>query len=272
MLHDVVQNCINIHRKSKLTGSHKLETVEIQSVPVDNHSKLNTEFCQVHESELLKMFCTDCKKVVCSYCYIERHQGHKWSDIGKASGEFCSKIQKHMQSVALRNNELLKKKESMIQAKLDLIAGIESLKLEINQRKALLVETINKHANLLLMEMDVLRQEKLKLFETEEENIDMQIANEEYYTLYCQEIISKGSVVDVCRDEVRLSKRAVELKDMNASVSHRHLESTQIAIQISDLNEFMKDNGNNFVGQVGPTGIKLFFILKYSVIRPTEYT
>src|SRR6218665_2414241 len=65
------ENCQKIHRKSKVTTGHKLETLGNQPMPGQNQSKLIPEFCMQHESEFLKMYCSDCKKLVCSFCYIE---------------------------------------------------------------------------------------------------------------------------------------------------------------------------------------------------------
>src|SRR6218665_2978787 len=244
------ENCLKIHRTCKLTKSHKLKTVETQSMLGENQCKLISEFCSVHESDLLKMYCSDCKKLVCSFCYIESHQGHKWSDIEKASDQFCTQIQNHVQSVALKNKELKVKKKKSSQSKLDVIASFQNLELEINQRKALLKETIDKHANLLLMEIKALHQENLRAVQTEEEDIDMQIADVEYYTLYCQEIIAKGSAGDVCRSEAQLRKWASSLGNVNESICQRHFQPFCVILTVSKLDEFLKDNGENIIGKI----------------------
>ena len=55
-------------------------------------------FCDRHLDEKIKIYCINCKMVVCMMCFITSHNGHRNSDIDS----YCDTVRKQM------NNDVVK--------------------------------------------------------------------------------------------------------------------------------------------------------------------
>lgn len=251
---NLCNECCKNHRRNKMTKNHVIVNLADhanQTARAQTQDGLVSDFCKKHDKELLKLYCFDCKKVVCAFCYIESHQNHKWSDISKAAETFRKHIGNNIWNIAVRNRCLQEKKENLSQAKADIHRSVKSLELKINQRKAFLKDTIDRHATLLLNDVEVMHQEKLGLIELQEEEIDVLMQSQDSYSLLCQQMTAGNkSDGDICRADAELCQQAAQLQQANDSICQQHIQPFIASFKGSKLDQFLKKNGLNLVGRI----------------------
>src|SRR5688572_22504401 len=91
---NLCNECCKSHRRHKMTKNHEVVPLvrPNQIISEQTEDNLVSDVCKKHDKERLKLYCFDCKKLVCAFCYIESHQNHKWSDISKAAETFRKQI------------------------------------------------------------------------------------------------------------------------------------------------------------------------------------
>lgn len=242
-------SCVRHHGRSRLTETHDLVPVSAENMA--EILLVRPDECEKHERERLKLHCTDCQTVVCAFCFIEEHPGHRWSEVGKAADEFRRRIETNVENLAKQSSDLRSKQRELEILKTDTNRKLSDLEKRIQDRKTLMQHVIEKHANSLVVELGTRRQEKLKEIKLEEETIDMQLANQRSYVDYCCEMTAKGSAVDVCRAVKDLNTRADDLQRMCQSVCQRKVEPIALKCNMPTVvDEFMKNKDKNFVGEI----------------------
>ena len=82
----ICDGCVKVHKRMKAFSSHQVVTLEelkqggakqilVQQAP--------PPVCKVHE-ELMKIYCYDCKHLICRDCLLDDHAGHKYEFMKKA--------------------------------------------------------------------------------------------------------------------------------------------------------------------------------------------
>ena len=100
--------CKSSHNKYALFKNHQL----VDTGNGKNYSELVRTFdrdssvCEEHVSEIIKMFCFDCKIAICAKCYTEGHKGHTCSsEINQVCDEFREQLRKNTDTVSRFLNE-----------------------------------------------------------------------------------------------------------------------------------------------------------------------
>jgi len=85
--------CVDAHaRMSVLTGDHKimaLSDINVESIPVPEKLSL----CSKHKGKKLKLFCEDCKVLICKDCTLIDHKDHEFSFIADVAEKYQQKLQ-----------------------------------------------------------------------------------------------------------------------------------------------------------------------------------
>ena len=92
----ICASCTNDHKKKKVYGGHP-ETVSISEMregamiqlPI---KKAPTSACQEHEGELLKLYCFQCKQLICRDCTLVDHAGHKYKFVKSVADAFREEV------------------------------------------------------------------------------------------------------------------------------------------------------------------------------------
>ena len=118
-------------------------------------------FCDRHLDEKIKIYCINCKMVVCMMCFITSHNGHRNSDIDS----YCDTVRKQMNNDVVKVTsgmdkctELLKRVE-----KNDFMDRLEITDVEIYKKAEQLKQMIDVHREKLMNELLSMKQKKLVL-------------------------------------------------------------------------------------------------------------
>jgi len=93
------EGCWSKHRKFKLTRNHKLIPVNEYESATSEKSNLSPGVCDLHPQELLDVYCTDCRTVVCAVCFIDDHNNHKGGGVDTLVHDFRKQIESNTEAI-----------------------------------------------------------------------------------------------------------------------------------------------------------------------------
>lgn len=226
--------CLKVHNNLAFIRSHQV--VEFGNKTADELLKLAPTFCDSHQDELVKFFCSECQATICMTCYVEGHSSHKCANIVKVSEEFCqdlkentSKVAGHIEICLSEDEKLQIKKEKFLQ--------------DMEKKESLVLETLSGLHQLLddygkqiLFEMKSVKEVKLKEFETTKNEIHDRLLMMESYKAYSDEVSAKATPADITRLVPMLKQRATELHAMRLD---NDLRVFDVDINLSYLTRMM---------------------------------
>jgi len=207
-------------------------------------------YCDQHPGEQNRLYCYDCKAVICPKC-VGKHVQHKLADISESADKFKEELKDDVEKVSVRVKEVESKiKQYKIDAKsfIDKVASTES---EISEKYDQLISLIQSHKSNLMEELKSFKDNILKKIETEKDEIERQFVIAESFKIYCQEMIKKGTACDISRMAHDLHARAEELVKTQDEPDCHQLSGVEITFKLSVVTT---DSVKNYIGELGLQG------------------
>ena len=154
--------CSQHHEKISSSSGHSV--VKHGSQPnADEVTKFQASYCQDHRSEIIKLFCSECRLGVCLVCYVENHSGHKCLDISKAADGFKQELQSDFIDQIDGCIRLMYQKlaSAWEEQKCCFLRQIETIESDINRRGEELKAIIENHVDTLLKELHSIKTTRL---------------------------------------------------------------------------------------------------------------
>src|SRR6218665_451155 len=113
--------CVKIHQYLKISRDHKF--VKIGGDDQTSEIKLvqSVKYCSEHSQKPLEYYCAECKKIVCVYCFVERHKLHYCKAITTVDTDFRQTIEKNARKISNYADEILVVKKSIENRKEDFL-------------------------------------------------------------------------------------------------------------------------------------------------------
>lgn len=247
--------CSKVHKTIKIQKKHEL-------VPLENHTDTlkpldirHPTFCDQHEKEKLKIFCNDCLVVLCTFCFLENHQSHKWSKLTEAAKMCRTHITRNIDMLTSCVFETLSITEQLEENNIKFLEAVSKVEPAVNKKKlqvkALINKMLDENANSLLLRLTTLTRTTSKQNEMEKEEIDRHQTKLDSYIMVCNEIADKGSDVDICFAVSELDNRAKELKELHGTVMERKPTMFHISFEEQKCEGFLKTyHDGNLLGNI----------------------
>lgn len=245
---NLCDTCSLHHNRQKLSKSHQVVLYGSQ-VKEELVKKFVTQFCHFcdqHKMEQLKMYCSDCKKVICIVCFAESHQLHKCLDVNKVAESLRNELEIDLEKVVEVFNEGFAKQQELETEKKELLEELVSTEKTIIDRATTLKKLVDGHAKCLLDELAALKTKQLREIETKLDDIRSYLAALKSFQTYCSEIKSKGTPSDICCSANDLRARGGDLTGMRTTKILPQTSSVQFSFAASKLEESLK--AENIVG------------------------
>jgi len=85
------ETCERVHKFIKAVSSHKLIRID-ENINADIlYQSMPPAVCDQHKDEQLKIYCFECKSVICVLCYIELHNNHSVLTLTRPKMTFVNK-------------------------------------------------------------------------------------------------------------------------------------------------------------------------------------
>lgn len=113
--------CKDSHKRNKLSRNHEVKLeVEISDSDRQKHNKWKDSRCPNHEKEEAKMYCKECRELVCTTCALVSHRNHPVMEVEETNRMFVNELTKYRQNVRKATDDWSKERDR-IGTKLELL-------------------------------------------------------------------------------------------------------------------------------------------------------
>ena len=268
---NLCEDCSKMHKAFKISRNHKVKKIDGEAGEEEVIKTFNLVNCDIHRGKVLDYYCAECKKVVCVSCFVEGHKTHNCKDVNTVEDKFRPVIKRIADKMSRLAGELLARKDKS-ESKEVLLTNIGEREQEILQRSDELKKMIDQHTKLLISTLDEIKDRRLKALQARDDELDRHILIEESLKRYCDELVSKGSAGDVCRNKDELLRRAGVIEEDHESYMMRPRVSCDVAFAPSDLNKFLQNTNGSMIGSLkGNAHFYQFVRLKSCLPRCRAY-
>ncbi|XP_038059413.1 E3 ubiquitin-protein ligase TRIM33-like [Patiria miniata] len=172
------QDCHNAHERLGITKSHKTYTMaQFQTGEISYKSRLREEpKCGKHPDMNLNIYCNTCEQLLCTTCSVLKHQKHSFDDLTDAFDKCKQEIAELKAKAEDKKTALSNAKKNMANSRTQLDSMFEATNKKISQKADKEVAKIRETEQKLKHEAKEIYQDKIKTFETTEDNYDAELA------------------------------------------------------------------------------------------------
>ena len=200
--------CQHAHSRLKATKAHKTLTMdEMKATKLEDITMKRLTFCSEHADDDCKIYCTECDRVLCIKCKMEKHDNHTSVDLHDASKSQREDLMAMLESVADHIQTVRTEK-----------ANITAYREDFNSRKQQCIEGITQQAETICVAINQFRDGLLDkvqdIVNTEYNLIDEKHQQIDGITDILREVaditealLKQGSDADVCGFAVKLENK-----------------------------------------------------------------
>ena len=210
--HFLCTSCQDLHKKLKATRGHRI--IPLNEIKNDVRKLEYKRFCLEHEEEELKLFCRDCKEVICRDCTIVGHKGHEYDFIKTVFPKLqtdirdlvrgdlerkCAEFEDHLAYV----NQVNEKSSSNIESCVD---QVKSYYHEYRKR-------LDVQETMLLESLDATLGERSKQLAIVQETVETSKAKLDSAREFAKQLLDNGIPVDLAMMYKQTRQRLENLKE-----------------------------------------------------------
>jgi len=240
--------CANAHRKQKLSRDHKLLQIGDKVKPEELYAQYPPANCDKHVDEALKIYCHDCRLVICMMCYIKDHNSHKCSDVNELVDEFRQQMKTDVSGVANDVDKCQEMLKQLTTEKNDFHQQVSKSEEEIREKTKQLKQMLDRHEELVMTELNSINVKRTKEIEAAYEEVECQLAERESYKKYVHEILEKGTACGIARAANGLHDRAQEL--LMSDVTQRTVDDLGHAFITFESSNLVNDYAERTLGKL----------------------
>jgi len=232
--------CSLSHMKIKSTASHAMIEIGKELRKEEIVPRLPTT-CETHRGEEIKLFCLECKLVICMVCFAKSHKTHSCSDIEEVSIDH----RKQMKNDTDKISELMKKTEGVLPRfdieQIDLANCLADIESEINMAADKQIDAVECERARLLSEAESIRVKRVKQLGMVKQEVEEHMAELGSLKQYSETLLSSGTACDVTRSANSLHSRAEELmmfdviSHVDTSLPSLNVSFTSSLLDVEDL-------------------------------------
>ncbi|XP_022086165.1 E3 ubiquitin-protein ligase TRIM33-like isoform X1 [Acanthaster planci] len=166
--HFLCKDCQKVHERLPVTKSHQTYTLsQLQSGEIAYKSKLREEpKCEQHPDQNINIYCNTCQQLVCTTCFVLKHQKHSCSDISHAFKKCNQKIAELMAKAEDKREELNNAKTNIAESRKKLDNLFDETNKKISQKADKEVARIREMEQKLKQEAQEIYQDRVKTLTT----------------------------------------------------------------------------------------------------------
>uniref|UniRef100_A0A8C2SWG5 RING-type E3 ubiquitin transferase n=1 Tax=Coturnix japonica TaxID=93934 RepID=A0A8C2SWG5_COTJA len=153
--------CTEEHRHGKETGDRFL-SVSLKGCTEANELPL---LCPVHTQEPLKLFCETCDILTCSSCLLKDHKEHRYQHLDEALQNQRAILENVVAKVEEKKNGIQVSAKQIEDRLLEVKHLHKKVENQIKMAKMVLINEINKRANILLEQLEKITNERRQKLE-----------------------------------------------------------------------------------------------------------
>ena len=173
----VCTDCVTAHKKMKVFEGHKVIPISALKHGSLLHlpaRKISNFSCTTHEGEMKKLYCYQCKVLICRDCTLVDHSGHKYDFVKSVAAAFKDEIQTRLGPLQELLQNVLSAAERMQIVMIEISKQKEEFTRAINNSCDSLIAVIEEQRGALLEQSNTAFEGKLCVLESQ--SSDLQLA------------------------------------------------------------------------------------------------
>ena len=175
----ICQHCEEAHRTMRVFSDHVVVPLDDlrQTTAAHLPMKVETQIrCKEHGGEEMKLYCYDCKQLICRDCIVIDHKGHEYNFVNKVAVQCRASLKESvapLRETQVNVSQVLKEVESM-ESKLD--ANSTTVSRDIDRSVDELISLLQKRKEQLHHEAGQLVENKRKTLLAQKKNVELATA------------------------------------------------------------------------------------------------
>ena len=242
--HFICDECVKQHHRMKTFTGHKiasLDQLKEGAKEIVLEDELPFQICEKHD-EAMKVYCFDCKCLICRDCTIKDHLGHNYEFIKKSAPEMKKKLIEQLNPLKEVKMDLSNAVEEIQTTKHEIEVLGNSVAKDINNSFNELQKIIENRRQELLMEAASKMAQKLEHLTNQEESLSAArsvVQSIIEYTEQCVDHSTDGEIMCMHDDiETRIEKEieenCKEKRDLNP------VEDVDVGVQVDCVEDLKK--------------------------------
>ena len=210
----ICQYCEEAHRTMKSFSDHVVVSLDdlrqntAAHLPVKEETQMR---CKEHGGKKMKLYCYDCKQLICRDCIVIDHKGHEYNFVNKAAVQCRASLKESvapLRETQVNVSQALKKVESM-ESRLD--SNSTTAAMDIDRSVDELISLLEKHRRQLHREADMLVEDERKNLIGQKKNIQLATAEIQSLLDFVDHKSQQASDQEVLRLQKQITDRAEEV-------------------------------------------------------------
>ena len=239
----ICNKCTKAHHRMKTFAGHKVATLEElkeggAKIPV---KQAPPPICKIHE-EPKKLYCYDCKHLICRDCVIDDHAGHKYEFVKKAAPAIKQKLAERLVPLKEVRVNLCDANKSVKSTKSDIESQGTSAVEKIEQSFQQLHDLLEQRKRKMLEEAFSLVKGKLDALSVQEKGIDMALGTIQSLVDFVERNIENATEEELVDVHTQLLNRIDEetKKHQQSSCELEPVEEADIVVEVRCAEELRK--------------------------------
>jgi DNA-binding beta-propeller fold protein YncE len=171
----ICAECVKSHQRLKVFAGHEISTLaELKEGGVRNivAKPPPPPMCKIHE-EQAKIYCYDCKTLICRDCVVKDHRDHEYEFVKKAAPETKKNLREHMAPLNKIQDDVNNAVKNIQGAKAEVAAMDESMTVSIKRSFKELRDVLDKREKELLAETAATVEKKMTNLTVQQKKLEM---------------------------------------------------------------------------------------------------
>ena len=240
----ICDNCVKVHKRMRLFSEHKVVMIEELKKGGAKQILINIApppKCKVH-GEPVKIYCYECKHLICRDCVIDDHAGHKYEFVKKAAPAIKQKVAERLISLKVVHVNLCDADKSVKSTKSDIESQGASAVDKIEQSFQQLHDLLEQRKREMLEEASSLVKGKLDALSVQEKGIDMASGTIQSLVDFVERNIENATDEELMEVHAQLLNRIDEetKKHQQSSGELEPVEEADIVVEVRCAEELRK--------------------------------
>ena len=171
----ICAECVKSHQRLKVFAGHEISTLEeLKEGGARNivAKPPPPPMCKVHD-EQAKIYCYDCKTLICRDCVVKDHRDHEYEFVKKAAPEMKKKLREHVAPLNKIQDDVSNAVVNIEGAKSEVIAMDESMTASVKRSFQELRDVLDKREKELLAETAATMEKKMTNLNIQQKKLEM---------------------------------------------------------------------------------------------------
>jgi len=218
------QECATWHVRTKLTKNHKVVPLSelekgLHNAELKHRAKI---YCPIHDGEVAKLFCLNCKKAICNECQNSEHIKCKVIPLKEEVSNQVKEVEKLLdkssnKATILRNFQAGMK--NLIESKRKNKKNVEEM---LEKSSENFIRSILKRKQQLIEELDNIYESEIKKINADEDSVSMQLSSLVSCSEFTQKVLEFGTPKEVLELNKRMLQMLKQLIDTHPASSYQN--------------------------------------------------